>query len=92
MTFTVMASMLIRRRMKMSTRLLAQEALNLDHLSQLKVVGLIIRLSVLIQVVGALLLWCDLGPRYGLLKGLWYSVFTPSPPFVTPGSTSLVTR
>ena len=75
MTFTVMASMLIRRRMKMSTRLLAQEALNLDHLSQLKVVGLIIRLSVLIQVVGALLLWCDLGPRYGLLKGLWYSVF-----------------
>ena len=56
MTFAVMASMLIRRRMKMSTRLLAQEAFNLDHLSQLKVVGLIIRLSVLIQVVGALLL------------------------------------
>ena len=40
----------------MSTRLLAQEALRTsDHLSQLKVVGLIIRLSVLIQVVGALL-------------------------------------
>lgn len=85
MTFTVMASMLIRRRMKMSTRLLAQEALNLDHLSQLKVVGLIIRLSVLIQVVGALLLWCDLGPRYGLLKGLWYSVFHAIAAFCNAG-------
>ena len=85
MTFAVMASMLIRRRMKMSTRLLAQEALNLDHLSQLKVVGLIIRLSVLIQVVGALLLWCDLGPRYGLLKGLWYSVFHAIAAFCNAG-------
>ena len=85
MIFAVMASMLIRRRMKMSTRLLAQEALNLDHLSQLKVVGLIIRLSVLIQVVGALLLWCDLGPRYGLLKGLWYSVFHAIAAFCNAG-------
>lgn len=75
MTFAVMASMLIRKRVRMSTRILAQEALNLDHLSQLRVVGLIIQLSLIIQAVGALLLWCDFGPRYGFFKGLWLSIF-----------------
>ena len=34
MTFAVMMSLLVRQRMRMSTRLLTQEALNLDHLSQ----------------------------------------------------------
>lgn len=50
MTFAVMMSLMIRRRVQMSTRLLTQEALNLDNLSQLNVVYLIIKLSLLIQV------------------------------------------
>lgn len=56
MTFAVMMSLMIRRRVRMSTRLLTQEALNLDNLSQLNVVYLIIKLSLLIQVCGAVLL------------------------------------
>lgn len=57
MTFAVMMSLLVRQRMRMSTRLLTQEALNLDHLSQLNVVYLIIRLSLLIQLAGGIFLF-----------------------------------
>ena len=63
MTFAVMMSLMIRRRVRMSTRLLTQEALNLDHLSQLSVVYLIIKLSLLIQLVGSVFLFFDFYPR-----------------------------
>lgn len=85
MTFAVMMSLMIRRRMRMSTRLLTQEALNLDHLSQLSVVYLIIRLSILIQLVGAVFLFFDFYPRYGLSKGLWYSIFHAISAFCNAG-------
>lgn len=85
MTFAVMMSLMIRRRMRMSTRLLTQEALNLDHLSQLSVVYLIIRLSILIQLVGAVLLFCDFYPRYGLKRGIWYSIFHAISAFCNAG-------
>lgn len=85
MTFAVMMSLMIRRRMRMSTRLLTQEALNLDHLSQLSVVYLIIRLSILIQLIGAVLLFCDFYPRYGLKRGIWYSIFHAISAFCNAG-------
>ncbi|WP_288658809.1 TrkH family potassium uptake protein [uncultured Limosilactobacillus sp.] len=85
MTFAVMMSLMIRRRMRMSTRLLTQEALNLDHLSQLSVVYLIIRLSILIQLVGAVFLFFDFYPRYGLLRGIWYSIFHAISAFCNAG-------
>ena len=75
MTFAVMLSLLIRRRMRMATQLLTQEALNLNHISQLRVVYLIIRLSLGIQLTGVFLLALDLVPKYGWGKGLWYSLF-----------------
>lgn len=85
MTFAVMMSLLIHQRMRMSTRLLTQEALNLDHLSQLNVVNLIIRLSIIIQVAGMGLLFIDFYPRYGLKKGLWFSVFHSISAFCNAG-------
>lgn len=85
MTFAVMMSLLVRQRMRMSTRLLTQEALNLDHLSQLNVVYLIIRLSLLIQLAGSILLFFDFYPRYGLGKGIWYSIFHSISAFCNAG-------
>lgn len=85
MTFAVMMSLMIRRRMRMSARLLTQEALNLDHLSQLSVVYLIIRLSLLIQLAGSVLLFIDFYPRYGFTKGLWYSIFHAISAFCNAG-------
>ena len=85
MTFAVMMSLMIRRRVRMSTRLLTQEALNLDNLSQLNVVYLIIKLSLLIQVCGAVLLFFDFYPRYGLGKGIWFSIFHSISAFCNAG-------
>ena len=85
MTFAVMMSLIVRQRMRMSTRLLTQEALNLDHLSQLSVVYLIIRLSLLIQLAGSIFLFFDFYPRYGLKKGLWFSIFHSISAFCNAG-------
>ena len=85
MTFAVMMSLMIRRRVRMSTRLLTQEALNLDHLSQLSVVYLIIKLSLLIQLVGSVFLFFDFYPRYGLGRGLWLSIFHAISAFCNAG-------
>lgn len=85
MTFAVMMSLMIRRHVRMSTRLLTQEALNLDHLSQLSVVYLIVKLSLLIQVVGAVFLFFDFYPRYGFSKGIWFSIFHSVSAFCNAG-------
>lgn len=75
MTFAVMLSNLAHQRMSLGARMLTGEALNLNHLSQLKVVRLILRLSLIIQLAGALLLYFALAPRLGIIKGIWYSIF-----------------
>lgn len=75
MTFAVMFNNLLRRRMNFATRILTEEAMGLDHLSQVKIVFLVIRLSLIIQLSGTFLLLMDFGPRYGLVKGAWYSLF-----------------
>ncbi|MCH5462416.1 Trk family potassium uptake protein [Lactobacillus sp. LC28-10] len=85
MTFTVMLFLFMRRQMKLSTRLLAQESLNLDNLSQLSVIKLILFLSLIIQFAGAGLLMVDFYPRYGLIKGLWFSIFHAVSAFCNAG-------
>ncbi len=85
MTFAVMMSLMIRRRMRMSTRLLTQEALNLDHLSQLNVVYLIIKLSLIIQLIGSVFLFVAFYPEYGWRRGLWYSIFHAISAFCNAG-------
>ena len=85
MTFAVMGFLLIRRRMRLSTQLLTQEALNLDHLSQIRVVYMIIKLSLLIQGIGAIFLTFDLVPKYGFKRGLWLSVFQAISAFCNAG-------
>ncbi|KRM76073.1 TrkH family potassium uptake protein [Secundilactobacillus collinoides] len=85
MTFTVMLFLFIRRRMRLSTQLLAQESLNLDNLSQLSVIRLIILLSFIIQFIGGGLLFIDFYPRFGLVKGLWFSLFHAVSAFCNAG-------
>ncbi|GAA0037557.1 TrkH family potassium uptake protein [Lactobacillus amylovorus] len=75
MTFAVMLSNFAHQRMSLGARMLTGEALNLNHLSQFRVVRLIIRLSLVIQLIGAGLLFIALEPQLGLGKGIWYSLF-----------------
>ncbi|GBG93789.1 potassium transporter TrkH [Ligilactobacillus salitolerans] len=85
MTFMVLMFTTARRKLRLSTQLLAQESLNLQHLSQIRLVKLIVNLSLGIQGLGALLLFFDFYPKYGWLKGLWYSVFHSVSAFCNAG-------
>ena len=85
MTFAVLMSRLIHQRMQMSTKLLAKEAWNFNNVSQVDVIFLIIRLSIGIQILGSILLFVKFYPRYGLAKGVWYSIFHSIAAFCNAG-------
>lgn len=85
MTFTVILFFFMRRRLRLSTRLLAQESLNLENLSQLSLIRLIIVLAMIIQLAGTALLFADFYPRYGLVRGLWFSLFHAVSAFCNAG-------
>lgn len=85
MTFAVLMSRLISQRVQMSTKMLAKEAWNFNNLSQVNVIFLIIRLSLAIQFVGSALLFVKFYPRYGLVKGLWFSIFHAIAAFCNAG-------
>ncbi|QBO36297.1 Trk family potassium uptake protein [Periweissella cryptocerci] len=76
MSFTAMLYTLANRRMDLSTRLLVKDSLNLANLSDTHTVTkYVIRLSIVIQAIGAILLAPDLIDRFGVTRGLYYSVF-----------------
>lgn len=85
MTFAVLMSRLINERLQMSTKLLAKEAWNFTNVSQVKVISLIIRLSIGIQILGSILLFFKFYPRYGWSKGLWFSIFHSIAAFCNAG-------
>ena len=85
MTFAIMMFLFARQKIRLSARLLAQESLNLQSPAQITIVNLIVGLSLIIQALGALLLWPDFGRRFGLIKGLWYSIFHSISAFCNAG-------
>ncbi len=85
MTFMVLMFTSTRHRLSLSTQLLAQESLNLQHLSQVKLIKLIVSLSLGIQSVGALLLFFNFYPKYGWLRGAWLSIFHSVSAFCNAG-------
>ena len=64
MTFAIMMFLFARQKIRLSARLLAQESLNLQSPAQITIVNLIVGLSLIIQALGALLLWPDFGRRF----------------------------
>ncbi|MBM7616941.1 trk system potassium uptake protein TrkH [Weissella uvarum] len=75
MTFTVLLLTITRQKIDLKARLLMQDALNLRNLADVKVMlSYVFSLSVIIQVIGAILLSFDFVPRFGWAHGLYYSV------------------
>lgn len=85
MTFAIMMFLFARQKIRLSARLLAQESLNLETPAQTSIVSMIVGLSVVIQILGALLLWPDFAHRFGWLRGLWYSIFHSISAFCNAG-------
>ena len=86
MTIATMFSLLTRKRINLRERLLIQESLNQVDLSGLvKLTRYIIMMTFAIEGIGALLLSMVYIPRFGLGKGIWYSIFHSISAFCNAG-------
>ncbi|AVH75213.1 TrkH family potassium uptake protein [Weissella koreensis] len=75
MTFAVLLITLTGRRLDLRSRMLAQQALNLKSFSDVhSILEYVLRLSTIIQALGAVLLAFDFIPRFGWMKGIYYSI------------------
>lgn len=75
-SFAVLFSIVIGKKITLRERLIIQEALNTFSIQGLvKLVRYIIGFSLLVQFFGALLLSTQFVPEYGIKTGLYYSVF-----------------
>ncbi len=86
MTMTTLFAMIIKKRINLKERLLIQESLNQIDLSGLvKLTRYILLTTVLIEGTGALLLSTVFIPQFGVLKGIWYSIFHAISAFCNAG-------
>ncbi|WP_373702686.1 TrkH family potassium uptake protein [Weissella soli] len=88
MTFAVILFAITGRRLDLRSRLLAQQALNLRNLADVKsVMAYVVMLSAGIQAIGFVLLSFDFVPRYGWKWGLYYSLMHAISTFANAGFT-----
>ena len=86
MTMATMFSLLIGKKINLRERLLIQESLNQKDLSGLvKLTRYIIMMTFAIEGIGALLLSIVFIPKFGLLKGTWFSIFHSISAFCNAG-------
>ena len=84
-TFTTLLLMLLRQRISLDTRILIQNAYNLDTLTGLvKMVKKIVIATLVIEGIGALGYMFVFVPKYHLV-GVWYSVFHSVSAFCNAG-------
>lgn len=76
MTFTVLIFLALGMRIPIRQQLLLSEDLNQSNLGGLKaLVTMILKLVILIEIVGFVLLACAFVPEFGLGTGLWHALF-----------------
>ncbi|MGX7418492.1 TrkH family potassium uptake protein [Carnobacterium gallinarum] len=86
MSFTILIFLISRKKVNLRMRILMKEALNLDQLSGgIKLIIYIIKFAIGVQLIGAMILSIDFIPRYGVLKGLFFSVFHSISAFCNAG-------
>lgn len=75
-----------RKKVNLSTRMVLQEALNVEGTSGVfKLMLYILKLATIIQVIGAILLSCTFVPQYGWGRGIWFGVFHSISAFCNAG-------
>lgn len=88
MTFAVLLFALTGQRLDLKARLMAQQALNLRNLADVKsVLSYVFSLSAIIQIVGAVLMLPDFIPRFGIGRGIYLSVASSISAFGNAGFT-----
>lgn len=88
MTFAVLLFAITGQRMDLKARLMAQQALNLRNLADVKsVLRYVFSLSAIIQVIGAALMMPDFIPRFGWTHGIYLSIASSISAFGNAGFT-----
>ncbi len=78
--------MLARKRFSLSERLMLRDAMNLENLNDLLGFLLkVIRGTLVVEMIGALLYMIAFIPGFGMAKGIWVSVFTAISAFCNAG-------
>ena len=86
MSVVLLISLMLKRRLSLQSRLIIKDMLNLDsHGGVVKLLKFVLRFSVLVQLLGALLLSIQFVPDYGIKKGIFYSVFHSVSAFCNAG-------
>ncbi|MEG2291333.1 MAG: TrkH family potassium uptake protein [Clostridium sp.] len=96
MSFTTFIAILLRKKITLRERLVMQEAMNTFNIQGLvKMVRYVFGFTFGVQILGALLLSTQFVPQYGVVKGLYYSIFHSISAFCNAGfdlfGTSLTT-
>ncbi len=74
------------KKIGLKQRLVMQDSISAPQLGGvIKLTGFIVRGTILIESLGAILLFTRFYPDFGLLKGLWYSVFHSVSAFCNAG-------
>ena len=85
-SFTTLLLIIAGKRIQLKQRMLIQEAYGFDTLTGLvRMVKKMIKGSLIVEGIGAVLYTFIFIPRYGLLKGIWVSVFTSISAFCNAG-------
>lgn len=88
MTFAVLLFAITGQRLDLKARLMAQQALNLRNLADVKsVLSYVFSLSAIIQIVGAVLMLPDFIPRFGIGRGIYLSLASSISAFGNAGFT-----
>ncbi len=75
-----------KKRMSLSETLLLSSALNDNNYGKLKQrLKEVIKYTIVIQIIGAILLAVDFIPRFGIKNGIWYSIFHSITAFCNAG-------
>ena len=86
MTLVVHFFFWTRKKLNIRQQKVVQESLNLDDISEAKsIVRYVLSFSIFIQLLGAAVLAVDLLPRYGILKGIYFSLFHSISAFCNAG-------
>ncbi len=86
MTIATMFSMLLKRKMGLREREIMVESINTEHIGSIRnLTGKIIAGTAIFEGAGALLLATRFIPRFGLGRGIWYSVFHSISAFCNAG-------
>lgn len=86
MVFATVGMVLLHRRISLAGRMLMRESMNVNTLSGLARLTMIYGgMAIGIELVGAALLSIRFVPRFGVLKGLWFSLFHAVSAFCNAG-------